>query len=701
MAENNKERMLALREELTKAARNYYNGIESMSNFEYDAKFDELKALEESEGVAATERFTNKVGSSVEKASPLKKVEHEYAALSLGKTKSVDELIKEQSKAEENASVCLSWKLDGCTTCLTYISGELVLAATRGDGTVGQDITRNAGKIKGIPLHIDGMEYGEKLVVRGESFMTYADFDRVNTDGQFANPRNLASATITALDRTLLDERPITFQAFELVADNGGLLDTEGFAAQLDSLKELGFGVVEHKRVPVSEIKEEIVRWSEDDRIKNLGIPVDGLVVMHDNRAIVRDLEDTGHHPNMTKGMAFKWQDETMETVLRKIEWSPSRTGLLNPVAVFDTVELCGTKVSRASLHNVSYIESLNLKEGDRITVYKANMIIPQIAENLDRDKGRADIHGISCPCCHKDAVIEENNGVKTMVCENEKCLAKELGAFVRYSEKHGTNIEGLSEKTILMLMENGYLKDISDFYTLNEHPEIAKIPGFGKKSYDNLIGSIEKSKDMDLEHFLYACGIENIGRGQLKDIIGYIKNNYEELKEKYLKKDNESDGENMFYILIAMVYNNFDFTQIDGIGSVLSENFTKFIDDEFIFPMEEKVPGRYHDCLPYIEFTDKLSKAKTAEISDSAIAGKSFCITGKLEHFENRDAMVAFIEENGGKFVSSVSKNTDFLINNDVTSTSGKNKKAHDLKIPIISEDDFLEMIGDKERDR
>ena len=675
-----------LREKVSRANEDYYNGIESMSNFEYDKLYDELKELEEKYDI--DNKQTDFVGASVDK-TPLQKVTHEYEAKSLGKTKSISDLIKEQNKAE--GDVCVSWKMDGSTVVLEYNNGKLTLAATRGDGKIGQDITRNVSFIKGIPNTIP---YTDKLVVRGEAFMTYEDFDSANKNGEFANPRNLAAATITALDTKLLEERPVSFKAFELVNTKG-----KSFSKELDFLSKLGFGVVEHEKVSIQNLNNTIRKWSEEDRIKNLGFPVDGLVIMHDDRAIVKDLSDTGHHPNLTKGMAFKWQDETVETILRKIEWSASRTGLLNPVAVFDTVDLCGTKVSRASLHNVSYVEGLNLKVGDRITVYKANMIIPQIAENLDREKeGNIDLH-IECPCCHSNAKIEENNGVKTAICENEKCLAKELGAFTHFVEKHGMNIEGLSEKTIMQLMETGFLKDISDLYRLKDHLEIAYLPGFGKKSFDNLVESIEKSKNCDLAHFLYACGIDSIGRGQIKEILNYLKNNYDDLCGRFFKEsDKDNDGEKMFKALLGMVINNFDFTDIPNIGDILANNFVKFMDDEFIFPMEENISGRYKDCLPFIEFTDILSKGRDMNVSDSVINGKSFCITGKLEHFENRDAMVSFIEEHGGKFVSSVSKNTDYLINNDINSTSSKNKKANSLNIPIISENDFLELVKDKD---
>ncbi len=696
-----KERIKELQEKVKKAAEDYYNSIESMSNFEYDRLYDELKALEEE--YELTERVTSSVGASVQ--GGLKKVRHEFEAKSLGKTKSVADLIKEQSKTSDGKEglTCLSWKLDGCTCQLTYENGKLILAATRGDGSVGQDITKNAAYIEGIPATVP---FQGRFTVRGEALMSYAEFEHLNTDGQFANPRNLASATITALDETLLTKRHITFKAFELVdIDAKGAELSVSFSERLAWLRSQGFGVVEHEKVKLTELEDRIGAWSKSEKINAYGYPVDGLVVSYDDTSKTKDLAGTGHHPSLTKAMAFKWQDETMETVLRKIEWSASRTGLLNPVAVFDTVDLCGTRVSRASLHNVSYVEGLNLKVGDRITVYKANMIIPQIAENLDKEKaGRVD-HNIECPCCHSQAVIEEKNGVKTAVCENEACLAKELGAFVRYAEKHGTNIEGLSEKTLLMLMEKGYLNDIADLYKLEEHPEIATIPGFGKKSYENLLQSIEKAKDMDLEHFLYACGIENIGRGQLKEIIGYLKENYEDLCGKYLKQDAGSAGENMFYLLLAMTANGFDFTQINGIGSVLAENFANFLDEAFLVPMKTHTPGRYADCLPYINLTDQIVKKKTVEAGDSQVAGKTVVITGSLEHFKCREELAALIEEMGGKVSGSVSKNTSYLINNDMESTSGKNKKAKELGIPIISEDAFLEEIlgidPEEERDR
>lgn len=678
-----------LQDKITKASEDYYNGIESMSNYEYDKLYDELKNLEDEYGIEV--RATDNVGAKVQ-SNGLREVRHEYEAKSLGKTKSVDELIKEQSKTAEGSSgyTCLSWKLDGCTLQLTYDNGRLLSAVTRGDGTVGQDITPNLPylKIGGVPLEIS---YKGKLVVRGEALMSYSEFDRLNVNGEFANPRNLASSTLTALDKDILSERHLDFMAFKVVKDGTDYVTRKmEFSSQLDWLRNFGFGVVPHERVQICDLKDRIAEWSKQERIKAFGYPVDGLVVANE-APDTRNLKGTDHHPSKTDSMAFKWEDETAKTVLREIEWSPSRTGLLNPVAVFDTVNLCGTEVSRASLHNVSYIKSLNLKLGDTITVYKANMIIPQIAENLDREKsGVSPLHNLSCPCCNRKATIQvSEKGVETLVCENEKCFAKELGKYTHFVEKQGMNIEGLSENTLLTLMKKGYITSLADIYHLKEHPDIANLQGFGKKSFENLVDAIEKSRDTDFEHFIYACGIDGFGKGQTKVLANYLKENYDGNLKEYRYTDGSFD---LLGMLASMSYHAFDFTQISGIGKVLAENLTDFLDDKFSMLFDD---SEYAEVAKELNFKDRpLEKGQT----NDNIAGKTFVITGTLDNFANREELVAKIESLGGKVSGSVSSKTDYLINNDINSTSGKNKKAHDLNIPIISEKQFLDMTEEKE---
>ena len=667
------DRIKALQEELQQAADSYYNsGIELMSNKEYDAKFDELRMLEQQAGI--TDGFTSKVGSSV--TGKLSKVTHQYEAKSLGKTKDIDELIAVHQNYPDHAYCCLSWKLDGSTVQLTYKGGNLVLAATRGDGHTGQDITKNAKYIEGIPQKI---RFKGELVVRGEALMSYEEFDRLNTDGQYANPRNLANATITALDESLLKERHCTFKAFELVsAPEEDLQCLGSFSNRLTYLGTYGFGVVTHERVPLNELKAEIALWSKEETIKALGYPVDGLVIANDDTAFTKNLTGTEHHPHLAKGMAFKWKDETAETVLRDIEWSPSRTGLLNPVAVFDTVDLCGTKVSRASLHNVSYVDALNLKIGDRITVYKANMIIPQIDENLDKDKeGLSLTHNVTCPCCKTKAELRLNyeSGTKVMICPNEACPEKELGRLTHFVSKHGMNIEGLSEKTLKQLMDAGLVKEPADLYELkNDEYSLITLDGMQEKSMRNLLNAIDKSERPDFSHFMYACGIPNFGRGQIKVLKSYIDSVY-------------GDDMNYLQALTDMYRNEFDFTSIDGIGSVLAGTLDKWIGEELLDNGSRT--SRLLECL---DLSGMTIQPVIREGLDNAISGKSFCITGSLENFSNRDACVEFIESKGGKFVSGVSQKTDYLVNNDITSTSGKNKKAKELGVPIITEKQLIE---------
>jgi DNA ligase (NAD+) len=672
-----RERMEQLRKELKEASESYYNDDkELMSNYEYDKKFDELSRLEEEFG-DPSENFTEKVGRSVKG----QKVTHKYEAKSLGKTKDVEELFSVQS---EGGGYCdVSWKLDGCTLQLTYNNGKLFQAVTRGDGVVGQDVTENAAYISGIPKEI---AYKEPLTIRGEVTMSYAEFERQIADGgeTFANARNLASATLTALDSFLLEKRHLDFRAFELVHSDTKISDT--FEGRMNYLKDLGFGTVPFEVVPVSELKSAIKRWSVPNNIAAFGTPVDGLVVTNDNCAMTDNLKGTAHHPNLLKGMAFKWEDQTADTILREIEWSPSRTGRLTPVAVFDSVSLEGTTVSRASVHNLSILEGMNLKVGDTISVYKANMIIPQIAENKSKGEHEQVHYSVTCPCCKKQGVIHEQNNVKFVSCENWECTAKEIGRFAHLVSKHGLNIEGLAESTIATLVGHGIVGTPKDFFHLDQHKdEILALDDFGEKSYENLINAAEKSRTCDFEHFYYACGIIGMGRSQLKVIRAYIEDNYEAL----LKYHEQADKEGRFdlvHTFLNMATGGYDFTQIEGIGFVRSENLKTWINHHL--EDYEKSP---FSLLEELTFTDT-PKERTNELT---LAGKTVVITGSLNHYPNRDALVAQIESLGGKSAGSVSKKTDLLVNNDITSTSGKNKKAKELGVPIVSEDDFIAVMN------
>lgn len=679
------ERVKALRAELTKASEDYYNGTESMSNYEYDAKFDELKLLEDALGIDENS-FTDSVGAEVDTSNGLAKVTHEFEAKSLGKSKSVAEVKSEQSKTAdgEDGETVLSWKCDGCTVQLTYEGGKLVLGATRGNGRVGQDITSNCSYIKGIPATIS--EKG-KLVVRGEAMMAYSEFERLNTDGQFANPRNLASGTLTAQDPAILKERQLEFKAFELVYAKG-TVPTE-FAKQLDYLEKLGFGVVPHTVYKVKDIATGIADWSGSDKIKAFGFPVDGLVVAYNDTTKVKDLEGTGHHPSMTKSMAFKWADDTAPTILRKIEWSPSRTGLLNPVAIFDVVDLCGTQVRRASLHNVSYISSLNLKVGDRITVYKANMIIPQVAENEDRGKGKCSFVGVTCPCCNTEAVIENNNGTLTMKCPNSSCSAKRLGRYEHYICREGMNIFGLSEKTLALMLDNNIINNLYDLYTLDASKKkaYAAVEGLGEKGYDNLLNNIQASLTTDTEHFIYACGIEGIGTGQAKAFVQHVKRYWSELDDYH--SGEPCEGKAIFECLVEMAANDYDFTQVKSIGEKLANSFKAFLTSDLYH-------NEYKKCFSYLKFIDAAPViAPSGNKGVDFASGKVFVVTGKLESYPNREALVDVIESLGGHVSGSVSAKTDYLINNDITSTSSKNAKAKQLNIPIISEATFRQKAG------
>ena len=689
---NVNDRIKKLQKELQASADSYYqDSISLMTDKEYDAKFDELRKLEEEAGLQ--DGFTAKVGATAK--SDLPSIVHKYPAKSLDKTKEPNDIIKIHADKGHD-DVVISWKLDGSTVQLTYQDGKLITAATRGDGEVGTDITRNAPYIKDIPTEIPAR--GE-LVVRGEVVMLLKEFDRlceeqalsgVDADETFKNARNLANSTISAKDTEKSKSRETHFKAFEFVAGED-IPDT--FMERLEKLSEFGFQVVEHQLIKVKDIDKTIQEWSDSTRIENLGYLVDGLVFANNDASYTAMLEGTNHHPHRMKGMAFKWQDETKKSILLGVEWSPSRTGLLNPVAVYEPVSLCGTTIERASLHNISYMNDLDLRVGDSITVYKANMIIPQLDENLSKGTKRASsLASLSavCPCCGTKALIteeeyeekEDKNGNKIKIrvkpsysyCPNLECPAKMLGVLKHFVSKHGMDIDGLAENSLKALMDQGYVKNPSDLYTLAEHEaNLAAMEGRGERSTKKLLGAIEASKKRDFSHFLYACGIPGIGRGQIKVLKEYMDKNYNGNYLNVLQQMADEDS----------------FNNVDGIGAILAETLKNWIGQTL------RQETSWVRCVMKHIDTESMVTVKGNSAAETSISGKAFCITGSLEHFENRDACVAFIEQNGGKFVSGVSKKTDYLVNNDITSTSGKNKKAKELGIPIITEQMLIDAVN------
>ena len=717
--------MKRVAEKLNSAAESYYNkSKELMSNLEYDKLYDELEKLEKKTGIIVPNSPTQKVGPK--ESSGLKDVTHEYPARSLDKTKDINEYIKAFKKVADTGVDDLLWvtpKMDGITGVATYEEGNLVLLATRGNGEVGKDITDKAPFVKGLPMKID---YKGKLIVRGEMVMTYSEFERINqtmdADSQYKNPRNLASGTINQPENKDIQEREIVFCAFQLVYiddeqycsksyDLGGIIE-KSFNGRMVCLSDLGFNTVQRWSATLFSL-EKVVK-AATEQLKVGDYPVDGLVTVMDDIRAVKNLPDTGHHPNRAKGFAFKWADETEETVLREIEWSASRTGLLNPVAVFDPVELCGTTVSRASLHNLSYIADMDLRIGDKITVYKANMIIPQIAENLDNRNPK--VRNVNsyltisrCPVCGRPVSIGETEGGDTYVarCTNPSCGAKRIGEIVHATERDCLDIKGLSEKKVEFLIQNGFIENLLDLFRLNNQGHGAGVEtlpgkpfkiledcdGWEVKSVDNLLNAIDEARDTDFVSFIHAMGIPNVGKGQAKELKKYLDANYDELEEEYMDL---SDGSyDLMELLTNMVAGDFDFTKIDGFGEVIARSLYTWVEVNLVDPVRQYLDGDDPACeviniLAELRFHDE--KPKTS--SNEAIKGKTFVITGSLNHYKNRDELVSVIESLGGKVSSSVSKNTNYLINNDVESTSGKNKKARELGIPIISEIEFMEVI-------
>lgn len=667
--------MEKLIEKLNNAAEAYYNGNEIMSNFEYDALYDKLLQMEKETGVVLPNSPTQNVGSKVVEYLP--KIRHEYPMLSLDKTKDVEQLRK-TFEVRDNLAI-LMWKMDGSTVVATYDDGKLQTLVTRGNGEEGSVITHNAPYIKGLPMTI---AYKGHLVVRGEAVMTYSEFERINKnlseEEQYANPRNLATATIQMLDSGKMSEREIQFYAFNLVSIDTGL-SPDTFAFRLLFLKNQGFQVVEADCIDATDdFVRRIEEWS--DSVSELEYPVDGLVIALNDVVYAEMQPGTGHNPNKLVGYAFKWQDETVETVLRDIEWSPSRTGLLNPVAVFDPVDLEGTTVTRASLHNVSYIMDKDLRIGDTITVFKANKIIPQIADNLSSTEERQKVKISSnyaliheCPVCKEVTGIHENNDTLTLHCNNPFCPAKMVGKFVHFCERDCMNIEGMSEATIERFVEKGFIKEYADLFKLERFRlEIVAMEGFGQKSYENIIAATNKARTTDFVSFIHALGIPNIGKGQAK----------------LFNKEYKGDIIKFFKDVQA----RHNFQHIDGIGEVLEKNLwawgNKYL--KFMVLPEEDSYADIKNLMPLLVF-----KKEEVGNTGNTLEGLTFVITGDVTQFKNRAELQAFIEANGGKTTSSVTGKTNYLINNDVTSTSGKNKKAKEMNIPIISETEFLSLVN------
>ncbi|MBQ3912524.1 MAG: NAD-dependent DNA ligase LigA [Lachnospiraceae bacterium] len=654
--EEKKQRITELTELLSRAARAYeQEDREIISNFEYDRLYDELKALEDETGIVLAGSPTHTVGYEV--LSELPKERHASPMLSLNKTKSREEL---GSWLSGHAGL-LSWKMDGLTIVLTYSGGELVKAVTRGNGEIGEVITPNAKVFKNVPLRI---AYKGELILRGEAVIRYSDFEKINAsipeaDAKYKNPRNLCSGSVRQLDSSVTAKRSVYLYAFALISMSEPAVGRpDGFAyrhEQLDYLASLGFDVVERSLVTAEDVAAEVERYSQ--RIASNDFPSDGLVLIYDDIAYGQSLGRTAKFPR--DGIAFKWADEEAETTLLEIEWSPSRTGLINPVAIFEPVELEGTTVSRASVHNVSIVEELALGIGDRIKVYKANMIIPQISENLTRS-GSAEPPAV-CPVCGAPTNIHDENGVRTLYCENPGCAAKQLGLFTHMAARDAMNIDGLSEATIEKLIGEGLIHSMPDFFRLKDHADrIASMDGFKEKSRDNLLAAIEAARTTTLARLIYSLGIPNIGLANAKVICRYISDDPERIPQ--LTAD--------------------ELMSIEGIGEVLARSFTDYFADTKNLEM-------------YREMVSLLTFEKEAAASNE-LDGKVFVITGSVEHFANRNELKEYIEARGGKVTGSVTAKTSYLINNDITSGSSKNKTAKELGVPIITEEDFLKMAGE-----
>ena len=645
-----KKRIKELVEILNKAAKSYYvDAVEIMPNIEYDKLYDELLELEKETNVVLSNSPTQNVGYEI--AGELPKKAHESPMLSLDKTKSVEDL---REWLGDNKAL-LSWKMDGLTIVLTYRDGELAEAVTRGNGTIGEVITNNAKNFQNIPLKI---EFKGELILRGEAIIKYSDFKRINdaiedATAKYKNPRNLCSGSVRQLNPAITKSRMVYCNIFNVVKADG--IDFENSKAkQFEWVKNEGFDVVEYKFTDSKSIADDIAEF--ESKIESNDIPSDGLVLLLDDIALGERLGSTSKFPR--NAMAFKWSDERQVTKLKYIEWSPSRTGLINPVAIFEPVELEGTTVSRASLHNVSIFEDLMLGVGDEISVYKANMIIPQVYENLT--KSNTEKVPDTCPACGSHASIKQDNESKVLLCTNPDCQIKHIKQYALMASRDALNIDGLSESTLEKFLSKGFIKNDSDIFKLDRYKdEIVNMEGFGKRSYEKLMAALEEAKHTNVARFLYSLGINGIGSANAKMIAKYF--------------DNDIDK-----IITA---GKDELLEIEGIGEVLANSIVDFFKDS-----------------KNIENVKSLREVLIFEAEESAgsdsFAGKVFVITGSLEHFTNRNELKELIEKNGGKVSGSVSSKTNFLINNDTASNSSKNKKAKELGVEIISEEDFLKLL-------
>ena len=647
------ERMKELIPVLQEAAKAYYQeDREIMSNFEYDKLYDELENLEKETGVTLAGSPTVSVG--YEALDELPKEAHETPMLSLDKTKDVEAL----RDFIGDHKTLLSWKLDGLTIVLTYGDGKLQKAVTRGNGVVGEVITNNARVFKNIPLQIS---FKGDLVLRGEAIINYSDFEKINeeiedVDARYKNPRNLCSGSVRQLNNEITARRNVHFYAFFLVRAQG--VDFQNSREkQFQWLKDQGFEVVEYRSVTRDTLDEAMEYFST--QVAKNDFPSDGLVALYDDIAYGDSLGTTAKFPR--NSYAFKWKDEIRETILTEIEWSPSRTGLINPVAIFEPVELEGTTVSRASVHNISIMKELQLGIGDKIQVYKANMIIPQIAENLTRS-GNLEIPD-TCPVCGKEARVIKTNEVESLYCMNPDCQAKKIKSFTLFVSRDAMNIDGLSEATLEKFILKGFIKDFGDIFEIGKYrEEIVNMEGFGEKSFDNLMASLERARHTTLPRLLYSLGIANIGLANAKVIC----------------KEFDYDLEKMIHATAEEI------SGIEGIGPVIAKSYTEYFADE------EKMK-KFRHLLSHLELEEVKQENRLT------LEGKQFVITGSVNHFANRAELKEYIEQRGGKVTGSVTSKTDYLINNDVTSNSSKNKKARELEIPILSEEDFLHMAEEE----